>query len=194
MNWLNLGRSVSLTPLPGVNELEIESILKPVVDEDVWGRRLMSSQLSPELTRSILGIEGSQSQIALGGRNPVVTLAEMQKSFEGLKSSSSDGSILYASSLSMAETASAGNLGRLLEMLARFVMTVTREGSKDALLLLMQSNSQIRSGIVALSERHARMFVKDRSVVLLGEKPSTEAFILENDGGNPLVPRLRMIV
>jgi hypothetical protein len=52
----------------------------------------------------------------------------------------------------------------------------------------------VRSSIVSMSHQHVRLLVKDRAVVLIGEKPSTEAMVLEHSHENPLLPTLTKIV
>jgi len=61
-------------------------------------------------------------------------------------------------------------------------------------MLFMPGDAQLRERLIAMSREHARFFVKDGSVVLMGEKPNTGAMILEHLPENPMLPCLTKIV
>ncbi|MDG7007205.1 MAG: hypothetical protein JRN06_03040 [Nitrososphaerota archaeon] len=69
-----------------------------------------------------------------------------------------------------------------------------RSGGVGALIFLVQHDSSMLSRILAMSGRYARVFVRDRSVMILGEKPATPAYAMMHAPENPLVAKLVQIV
>jgi hypothetical protein len=196
VNFLGLGRSVALTPLPGASEADIEYLVAPLVSKEAWSNNFAltgvaratktTNKVSPknkELAGSVPQDDGFNSEAE-----------DALESVETIKKNSVDGSLLYVESLSMSENVLASDIGQLLEALSLRISRIQRKRSADSMLLLLQSDSLIRSRILSLSSGHARMFVKDRTVLLLGEKPSTQPFVLEHEPDNPLLPLLTKIV
>jgi hypothetical protein len=93
----------------------------------------------------------------------------------------------------MLEGAYASNLNPLLEQISHLISDI-QVRSIDALMLFMPANSQLKARLIAMSREHARFFVKDRSVVFMGEKPNTEAMVFEHSPENPALPCLTKIV
>lgn len=95
-------------------------------------------------------------------------------------------------SISFLENRFATEMEELLESLSQRVIQTQSNG--DAVLFLLNSFSKLRNKIVSMTDRHIKLTVKDRAVVLMGEKPSTEAYVLEPNQSNPLLPRVTRVV
>lgn len=52
----------------------------------------------------------------------------------------------------------------------------------------------MRSRVLAMSRRYAKIFTKDRAAVIFGEEPTTEPYVLEHGKDNPLCPHLTRVV
>jgi hypothetical protein len=200
VNLLNLGRSAVLLPLPGGNESDLEALVAPLVSREAWKNNFATI---PGLGRATETRDMLQRKTDVSAprrrddsaRSQVKSAHVVaQRILEDVKKNSMDGSTLFVTSLSMTENALASDLGLLLEALAGRVSWTQRKGSPDSMLVLIQSDSVIRSRVLSMSNQHARLFVKDRTVVLLGEKPSTEAYVLEHSPANAVLPVLTKVV
>ncbi|MDG7001345.1 MAG: hypothetical protein JRN15_19790, partial [Nitrososphaerota archaeon] len=125
-------------------------------------------------------------------RDVMKTSSKVSDLIKALKSKSTDGSVIVCESLSLLENLFASDPNSVLEGLTE---RVTRnQQSDDALMLLLQSDSPMRSRVLSMSYQHVKLLAKDRSIVLMGEKPSTEIFALEHSQENQLLPSLTRIV
>ncbi len=186
VNTLNLGRSVIMIPLPRAGIEQILTLLRLLVREEALSRRFRigTTDARKENIGSLLFPITSQ----MAGASETVS-----KMLEQLRKESVDGEVLMIQSISLLENMYATETEHLLGRLADRVAMLQQE-SKDSLMFLMQSDSVLRSRILALSDHYMKMLVRDRSVVVMGEKPSTVAHVLEHDPSNPFLPALIPIV
>ena len=198
LNFLNLGRSALLLPLPGASVAEICSIVKPFVSEDAFCERFRIAAAQHDGTDknqrdanpSLFGIGQEEKE---GNRREVMkTSSKVSGMIKELKSKSSDGSVFVCESVSLLENLFASDPNSVLEGLSERVNRIQQ--SDDALMLLLQSDSPMRSRVLAMSYQQAKLLARDRSIILMGEKPSTEIFALEHSRKNRLLPSLTRIV
>jgi KaiC/GvpD/RAD55 family RecA-like ATPase len=186
INALNAGHGVFLIPLPGASTQGVTSLIEPFVSHEVFSEGLaiatMGGQESLKPPFHSLNIESPRKAAA----NASEIIGQVRKN-------SKLGDVVVIESVGQLESTFASNMNGLLEGIAARVSHISQE-SADGMLLTLQSDSQIKSRVLAMCRGYARLFVKDRSVVLLGEKPATEAFVLEHSEENSLIPKLTRIV
>jgi len=183
---LNAGHGVFCIPLPGAGVEHLEQIILSGTRGDASRERLIigTTEDPKEVHPPFYGIGTMYQSILEQNAAPLV---------ETVRKKSTTGGVLTVLSVSQLEGMYASDTNRLLERLASRISNTQRR-SVDAVLLLIQSDSKIRSSVVSMCREYVRFFVKDRSVVLMGEKPSTEAMVLEHSPENPILPRLTKIV
>ena len=193
LNFLNLGRSALLLPLPGESVAEVCSMVEPFVSEDAFRERFRMAAAQHGSSQG----DANPSLFEIGHgeereRDVMKTSSKISDLIKELKSKSTDGSVIVCESVSLLENLFASDPNSVLEGLSD---RVTRnQQSDDALMLLLQSDSPMRSRVLSMSYQHVKLLAKDRSIVLMGEKPSTEIFALEHSQENQLLPSLTRIV
>ncbi|MDG6939180.1 MAG: hypothetical protein JRN39_02105 [Nitrososphaerota archaeon] len=186
INFLNMGRSCLMIPLLGASVEEILSVIRPHVTGEAITKRLRMATVEPS--------DGSALKPPLFGmgRGKVDNEhANFSKVAEELAARSVDGNVVIVDSMSFLENLFASDREGLIEAMADRIIATQRHG--NALLLILQSDSPIKSRMLSMSQNYLRLFMKDRAVVLVGEKPATEAYVLDH-ADNPLMPRLTRIV
>ena len=186
INFLNLGRSVLFIPMLGAGVEEIESIIRPLVSEDAFRNRLRIATIT-----SGDGEKLPPPLFSMGHSNVEEEHRRVLQLVDELKAKSVDRNVLIVDGMSFLENVFASRLDSLVEAIADRVIRTQRFG--DAALFLLQTDSPIKSSVLSMSHSHARLFIKDRCVVLLGEKPNTEAYVLCHSK-NPILPELTRIV
>jgi KaiC/GvpD/RAD55 family RecA-like ATPase len=187
VNALNLGRGVFILPLPGASNEEISGFIRPFV--------------SPQAYRECFAIGsfgGSGAEVEppfhhLSDANIKDASNSVSGMIKHLREKSALKSVLAMESVGSAEGAYASRLETVLEATMNRVASV-RESQADSLVLFVQNDSVIRSQILSMCGRYARMFMKDRSVVLMGEKPASPGYVLDHLPENPLLARLTLVV
>ena len=192
LNFLNLGRSALLLPLPGESVAEVCSMVEPFVSEDAFRERFRIAAAQHgnqgDANPSLFGIgQGDERE-----RVVMKTSSKVSGLIKELKSKSTDGSVIVCESVSLLENLFASDPNSVLEGLSDLV--TRNQQSDDALMLLLQSDSPMRSSVLSMSYQHVKLLAKDRSIVLMGEKPSTDIFALEHSQENQLLPSLTRIV
>jgi KaiC/GvpD/RAD55 family RecA-like ATPase len=186
VNALNLGHGVLCVPLPGTGVENLAAVIRSATSEDeVRERLVITTQGDPiALKPPFYGI---------GSMVPEESGQRLIKLIEGVRGRSKRDGVLVVGSVGMLEGAYASNLNPLLEQISHLISDI-QVRSIDALMLFMPANSQLKARLIAMSREHARFFVKDRSVVFMGEKPNTEAMVFEHSPENPALPCLTKIV
>ena len=186
VNALNLGRGVLVIPLPGAGIENLVTVIKSGTSEDAVRERLVVTTLEE------MGVI-KPPFYGMGSIDPRKSGGHVGELIEVVRGRSKMEGVLVVESIGQLEGAYASNLNPLLEQISRRISDIQRR-SLDTYMLLMPADAQLRSKLIAMSQEYARLFVKDRSVVLMGEKPSTEAMVLEHSHDNPMLPRLTKIV
>jgi KaiC/GvpD/RAD55 family RecA-like ATPase len=206
INALNTGKGVIMIPLPGSSTIHLFSLVQPFVSEKAFKERfaIAAATESKESAGKKDNVENDQKNEARSEGKSSSSFILMQNqidssqdSFEGalerVRQNSRGKGVLLIESISLLENIFAKDRETVLARLADRVARV-QHGSQDALVFLLQEDSMLRSRVLALSSHYAKMFVRDRSVVVMGEKPSTVATVLEHSQENPILPTLTPIV
>ena len=186
VNAINLGRGVIVIPLPGAGVESLAAAIRSGTSEDAVRERLVVTTLEE------LGLN-KPPFYGIGSIDPKKSGGHVGELIEEVRRRSKREGVLVVESIGQLEGAYASNMNPLLEQISRRISENQRR-SIDTLMLLMPADAQLRAKLIAMSQEYARLFVKDRSVVLMGEKPSTEAMVLEHSHENPMLPCLTKIV
>ena len=186
VNALNTGHAVFDIPLPGTTNKEVAEAVSPFV--------------SPEAFRDCLAIgsPGGDSDLlpplySVSGQEPRQTAARNYELIARVRNRSKNKSVIMVEALGPFETMYASRIDSHIEAVAARVGLI-RSGGVDALVFLVQHDSPVLTRVLAMSGRYARVFARDRSVVVLGEKPSTPAYVMMHSPENPLAAKLVQIV
>jgi len=186
VNALNLGHGVVCIPLPGTAFESLAGMIRSGTTDEAVKERLAITTLE----------ESGMVQppfYGIGSSDPIKSGHNIGQLIEIVRGRSKEPGVLVVESIGQLEGAYASKMDPLLEQISHGI-SETQRTSTDALMQLMPSDAQLRSRLIAMSREYAVLFVKDRSVVLMGEKPSTGAMILEHSPENPILPRLTKIV
>ncbi len=186
VNALNVGKGVVAVPLPGSADKDLAEVMKPFVSPKTYRNCLAIASLGSDTD-----LEPPLYSVAAQAQKD--TTARLDELVAKVRNSSETKSVLVIESVGTFEAPFATRIEAVLEGIGGRAGQVRSSGT-DALLLLLQHDSPISSRILALSGKYARLFVKDRSIVITGEKPSTPAFALEHSQENPLLAHLTLIV
>jgi KaiC/GvpD/RAD55 family RecA-like ATPase len=186
VNALNLGRGVLIVPLPGASKEEIAGLIRPFVSPEAYHECLAIGSLGT-------GSELEPPFYSVSDANLKETSGQLTELIKRIRNHSELKSVIAVESVGSFEGSYASRIEFVLEGIAKRV-AATREIATDTLLVLLQNDSVIRSRILAMSGRYARIFMKDRSVVIMGEKPGTPAYVMGHAQDNPLRAELTLIV
>jgi KaiC/GvpD/RAD55 family RecA-like ATPase len=185
-NFLNLGRAVVMIPLLGASVKEMSQHLSRCVDADAMKERLKIAVASEYVN------DGEKQFYNIGKSRVRNEHSAFAEEVEKIRRKSKDNHLLVVDSISFLENRFATEAEELLESLSHRVIQTQSNG--DAVIFLLNSFSKLRDRILTMTERHIKLMVKDRSVVLMGEKPATEAYVMEPNQSNPLLPRVTRVV
>jgi len=183
-NFLLMNRGVLALPLPGTDYKIYET-----VDEWSSARKVKDGML-----KVLIPVEEENAANSLihvpfedlkKARSMSIDIADE------LKKRSKDGAVLGIRSVSFLETRYASQLNELVEILADIV--TRNQSSGDAAIFYLESESPIKFRILALSQVHIKLTVKNGTVIMFGVKPYTGAYVLEPDPEAPQ-PRFTPIV
>ncbi len=183
INFLSMGRSAILLPLPGANDAETSSILARGAGESAVRERLR-----------ILNVlrTGDPKTTALPEiATPKEIHEEVTNETTKLREKSADKTVLFVKSISALENLFASNLDSLLEVTSQEIITLQQ--SRDAHILFLAKNSPIRSRILSISSSYARLYVRDGVVLIYGVKPHTGIYALQHLE-DPTSPSLTQLV
>lgn len=183
-NFLLHGRGVVQLPLPGASPQLLLDVVNACAGSDVVSRLYRLAVASP-----LRGAQAPLFGFNLDQVRPASSV--MSEQVEALRRASADGHVLVIDSIGLLENMYSTELNELLKSLATRSSLVQRDG--DLAVFLVPTDSSIRSQILSMSAVHIRVISKDRSIVVMGEKPETDAYVLLHDG-NPLFPLLEVIV
>jgi KaiC/GvpD/RAD55 family RecA-like ATPase len=183
INFLSMGRSAVLLPLPGANDEITGSILAKAVGERAVRDRLriLNVLRTSDLKTANLPKNATPEEI-----HEVVTNETIR-----LRKKSNDKTVLLVKSVSALENLFASDLDSLLEVTSQEIITLQQ--SHDAHILFLAKDSPIRSRILSMSSSYAKLFVRDGTVLMFGVKPYTGIYALQHLE-DPTAPSLTQLV
>ena len=183
INFLLMGRSAILLPLPGANDELTNTILAKAVDAPALKDRLsiLNVLRTSDVKTANLPINATPQQI-----HGVVTNETIR-----LRDKSVDKTVLLVKSVSALENLFASDLDSLLEVTSQEIITLQQ--SHDAHILFLAKDSPIRSRILSMSSSYAKLFVRDGTVLMFGVKPHTGIYALQHLE-DPTIPSLTQLV
>ena len=183
INFLSMGRSAILLPLPGANDEITWTVLDNSVGKSAVSDRLRILNIlrTSDLRTANLPKNATPQEI-----HEVVTNETTR-----LRAKSIDKSVLLVKSVSALENLFASDLDSLLEVTSQEIITLQQ--SHDAHILFLPKDSPIRSRILSMSSSYAKLFVKDGAVLMFGVKPHTGIYVLQHLE-DPTSPSLTQLV
>lgn len=183
INFLSMGRSAILLPLPGANDEITWTVLDNSVGKSAVSDRLRILNIlrTSDLRTANLPKNATPQEI-----HEVVTNETTR-----LREKSMDKSVLLVKSVSALENLFASDLDSLLEVTSQEIITLQQ--SHDAHILFLPKDSPIRSRILSMSSSYAKLFVKDGAVLMFGVKPHTGIYVLQHLE-DPTSPSLTQLV
>jgi len=183
INFLSMGRSAILLPLPGANDERTNSILTKTLGERVVSDRL---RILNVVRTSDLKTTQLQKNVTPNEIHEIVTRETTR-----LREKSKDRSVLLVKSVSALENLFASDLDSLLEVTSQEIITLAQ--SHDAHILFLAKDSPIRSRILSMSSSYTKLFVRDGTVLMFGVKPHTGIYVLQHLE-DPTSPSLTQMV
>jgi KaiC/GvpD/RAD55 family RecA-like ATPase len=183
INFLSMGRSAILLPLPGANDEMISSILTKAVGQSAVNERLR--------ILNILRTSDVKTASLPKNATPQEIHEIVANETTGLRKKSVDKSVLLVKSVSALENLFASDLDSLLEVTSQEIITLQQ--SHDAHILFLPTDSPIRSRILSMSSNYAKLFVRDGTVLMFGVKPHTGIYALQHLE-DPISPSLTQLV
>jgi GvpD gas vesicle protein, P-loop domain len=183
INFLSMGRSAILLPLPGANDERTRSILAKSSGETAVSNRLriLNVLRTSDIKTADLPKNATPKEI-----HEIVTNETAR-----LRLESANKSVLLVKSISALENLFASDLDSLLEVTSQEIITLQQ--SHDADILFLAKDSPIRSRILSMSSSYATLFVKDGTVLIYGVKPHTGIYALQHLE-DPTSPSLTQLV
>jgi KaiC/GvpD/RAD55 family RecA-like ATPase len=183
INFLSMGRSAILLPLPGANDELTSSILAKAVSASAIKDRLsiLNVLRTSDVKTANLPKNATPEEIHEVVTNETIRLRER----------SIDKTVLLVKSVSALENLFASDLDSLLEVTSQEIITLQQ--SHDAHILFLAKDSPIRSRILSMSSSYAKLFVRDGTVLMFGVKPHTGIYALQHLE-DPTVPSLTQLV
>jgi len=183
INFLSMGRSAILLPLPGANYEPTISILEKNVGKRAVSERLHILNILKTSDINTLNLSRNATPKEI---HEVVTNQTTR-----LRKKSTDKSVLLVKSVSALENLFATNLDSLLEVTSQEIITLQQ--SQDVHILFLPKDSPIRLRILSMSSSYAKLFVRDGTVLLFGVKPYTGIYALQHLE-DPTSPSLTQLV
>jgi hypothetical protein len=183
INFLLMGRSAILLPLPGANDEETSAILAKGAGEGAVRDRLS--------TLNILRTSDIKTTNLPKIATPREIHEEVTNETTRLRKKSADKTVLLVKSVSALENLFASDLDSLLEVTSQEIITLQQ--SHDAHILFLAKDSPIRSRILSISSSYAKLFVRDGTVLMFGVKPHTGIYALQHLE-DPTSPSLTQLV
>jgi KaiC/GvpD/RAD55 family RecA-like ATPase len=186
VNALNLGHGVVVVPLPGAGVESLAAVIRDGTSEEAIRERLaIVAQGDPNAFKPPF--------YGISPKNPKEGTQYVSDLIAGVRRRSKREGVLVMESVSQVEGAFASSLDLLAEQISTWISNI-QTTRVDTITFFMPAESLLRTRLIGMSRGHARLFVRDRSVVLMGDKPSTEAMVLEHSRENPILPALTSIV
>ncbi|MDA4136568.1 MAG: AAA family ATPase [Thaumarchaeota archaeon] len=187
INALNLGHGAFLLPLPSSPLQDISDRVRPYVSRDAFNNNFAVASMERDDERL------EPPFYAVGADSDHELFGKITGLIEKVRKNSKTGNVLSVESMVQLESTFASSSNTVLEGLSARISKI-QATSNDALLVMLHSDAQMKARFLAMSRRYARIFMKDRATIIVGEKPSTEPYVLEHDDDNPLLPSLTRIV
>jgi RecA-superfamily ATPases implicated in signal transduction len=185
INFLNMGRSCLYIPLLGANPKQVVDIFKPHVSTEALTQRLRVASAPRQ------GNKNDEPFFQIERKPVADSHLDVSRVVEELKSKSKDGKALVVDGISLLENMFSSDIERLVESLADRVIRTQRDG--DLTVFMLPSRSRLLSQVLSMTQTHIKLWIKDRSVIMAGEKPITDTYtIWPHD--NPILPEYIKIV
>ncbi|MEM3655111.1 MAG: gas vesicle protein GvpD P-loop domain-containing protein [Thermoprotei archaeon] len=185
INFINLGRSCMYIPLLGANPKQVLDIVKQHADSESLNQRLRIASAPRE------GNTNTTPFFNLERKQVNLSYMDVSRTIEELKTKSRDGQALIIDGISLLENMYSSELDRLVESLADRVISTQRDG--DLTVFLLPSTSKIRSQVLSMTQTHIRLWVKNRSIIMAGEKPVSDTYAIW-PSNNPVLPEYIKII
>ncbi len=185
INFLNMGRSCLYIPLLGANPKQVVDIFRPHVSTEALTQRLRVASAPRQ------GNKNDEPFFLIERKRVADSHLDVSHVVEELKSKSKDGKALVVDGISLLENMFSSDIERLVESLAYRVIRTQRDG--DLTVFMLPSRSRLLSQVLSMTQTHIKLWIKDRSVIMAGEKPITDTYtIWPHD--NPILPEYIKIV
>jgi len=185
INFLNMGRSCLYIPLLGANPKQVVDIFKPHVSTEALTQRLRVASAPRQ------GNKNDEPFFQIERKPVADSHLDVSRVVEELKSKSKDGKALVVDGISLLENMFSSDIERLVKSLADRVIRTQRDG--DLTVFMLPSRSRLLSQVLSMTQTHIKLWIKDRSVIMAGEKPITDTYtIWPHD--NPILPEYIKIV
>ena len=185
INFLNMGRSCLYIPLLGANPKQVVDIFKPHVSTEALTQRLRVASAPRQ------GNKNDEPFFQIERKPVADSHLDVSRVVEELKSKSKDGKALVVDGISLLENMFSSDIERLVESLADRLIRTQRDG--DLTVFMLPSRSRLLSQVLSMTQTHIKLWIKDRSVIMAGEKPITDTYtIWPHD--NPILPEYIKIV
>jgi len=182
VNFVLMGRSVVIVPLPGVSPEIIAKWLLNVVGEEAFTQH-MAIYHDGEITSTnfkeiFFNLDDDMDDSA----------EEFNQLTARLRKTSVDGRVLFVRSLSVIENKHFDELNRVAALVSRRISSA--QNLFDAQFYFVESNSPLKPKVVSMSQRHLKLSVRNGVVLAYGEKPYTPLHVLEYVNRDPLSPQI----
>jgi len=185
INFLNMGRSCLYIPLLGANPKQVVDIFKPHVSTEALTQRLRVASAPRQ------GNKNDEPFFQIERKPVADSHLDVSRVVEELKSKSKDGKAVVVDGISLLENMFSSDIERLVESLADRLIRTQRDG--DLTVFMLPSRSRLLSQVLSMTQTHIKLWIKDRSVIMAGEKPITDTYtIWPHD--NPILPEYIKIV
>lgn len=185
INFLNMGRSCLYIPLLEANPKQVVDIFKPHVSTEALTQRLRVASAPRQ------GNKNDEPFFQIERKPVADSHLDVSRVVEELKSKSKDGKALVVDGISLLENMFSSDIERLVESLADRVIRTQRDG--DLTVFMLPSRSRLLSQVLSMTQTHIKLWIKDRSVIMAGEKPITDTYTIWPDD-NPILPEYIKIV
>lgn len=185
INFLNMGRSCLYIPLLGANPKQVVDILKPHIGSEALKQRLRVAS-APQL-----GNKNGAPYFQIERRPVTDSHLSVSGVVEELKGKSKDGKALVVDGISLLENMYSSDIERLVESLADRV--IRTQGGEDLTVFMLPSKSRLLPQVLNMTHTHIKLWIKNRSVMMAGEKPITETYCIW-PSDNPILPEYIKIV
>lgn len=170
INFLNNGRGCLYIPILGANPKQILETIRPRVSDDAAAKRLLIAT-APSETSTV-----QPPFFPLERGSVMDSHAYVHSLVEKLKESSRDGHVLVVDGISLLENMYSTELERLVESLAHRVIVTQRDG--DLAVFIVHSRSKLLTQILSMTNKHIKLWMRDGSVLMAGEKPFTPTYAI----------------
>ncbi len=186
VNFVLMGRSVVIVPLPGVSPEITAKWLLNVVGEEAFTQHIAiyheGETASSNFKETFFNLNDDMDD----------STEEFNQLTSRLRKTSVDGKVLFVRSLSVIENKHFGELNRVAALVARRISSA--QNLFDAQFYFVESNSTLKPKVVSMSHKHLKLSVRNGVVLVYGEKPYTPLHVFEYANRDPLAPQITEVV